>query len=97
MASERRMISRSPMGLVRCSADWRIFADRRIVQRCRRAVKPQTVKEGEGRLGESSRGREDPSDPRSDRFTSVLRVEWGGHVLPVTIGVPIVSLAATNG
>jgi hypothetical protein len=31
IANERRMISRSPMGLVRCSAVWRIFADRRIV------------------------------------------------------------------
>lgn len=31
MASERRMISRSPRGLVRCSADWIICADRRMM------------------------------------------------------------------
>ena len=31
MASERKMISRSPMGLVRCSADCRMWAERRII------------------------------------------------------------------
>lgn len=31
MASERRRISRSPRGLVRCSADWIMLAERRMV------------------------------------------------------------------
>jgi hypothetical protein len=103
IANERRMISRSPMGLVRCSAVWRIFADRRIVMSSS-VLGSESCVNVKKRGGDGQTGGTRPKT--NNRFTLTTlshrprqpRAErWGGHVQPVIIGAPIVNLVATNG